>query len=226
MGVLETVQRRPNIVGYAVGLETLAATAWFHNKADTRGLELDPFLNAVREFATNAYLPALYAGQALPPTRRDQVAQELSRFTGLAPQTWVDHDLQITKEEFRHLLFADRGLVMGLYDTRYLGPASGEDPALSGIEEASQWGIAASCGTISNTGEANHYRLFDIPAPVRWTYAPVSIAPTSADDLRALDYPADLLEIMQRRNRPAGPHLWGLLRHRRIRRCRRISVAP
>ncbi len=109
LGVLETVQRRPNIVGYTVGLETLAATAWFHKKTDTPGLELEPFLSVVREFATSAYLPALYAGSALASAQRDRVAQELSRFTGLTAQTWVDHDLQITKDEYRRLLFADRG---------------------------------------------------------------------------------------------------------------------
>ncbi len=47
--------------------------------------------------------------------------------------------------------------------------------------------------------DAKHYRLLDNPPPVRWTYAPASIEPTSGDDLRALDYPADLLETMQRR---------------------------
>ena len=195
LGIIDTVQRRSNIVGQAVGLPTLAATAWFHKRAGTSET-LEGFTRRAQDFATESYLPALYAGSALAPDKRTLIAKELADFTGVSAEYFEQHRLFLTKEDFRRLLLADKGLILGLYDTRYTGPLStAGDPSDAIIEALS----AAAGGYLHREfgiDDASSYRPLG-PGEDQWRYIERPFAPTTGEDYGQIDYAKDLVDLMR-----------------------------
>ncbi|MFT4077549.1 MAG: hypothetical protein QM647_18630 [Asticcacaulis sp.] len=127
--IADYVQHPTNIISYVVSLPTLAATAWYHQATDRKGLTLEAFVNEARTFADNEYLPALYKGDLITPEEKAAVAQKLAAYTGVPTQYYLDNRLRLTKEGYRRLLFKDKGLILGMADTRYVGPATAGDPS-------------------------------------------------------------------------------------------------
>jgi len=132
VNIVEYVQRQQNIVSYVVSLPTLAAIAWYHNKIDRQGRSLETFVEEARQFAKQVYLPALFAGNQLSQPDRDRIAQSLQSFSGIPASYYQEHQLRISKQEFRKELLKDRSLLLGETDGRYTAPmagSQGEDPA-------------------------------------------------------------------------------------------------
>jgi carboxypeptidase C (cathepsin A) len=127
--ITDYVQHPTNIISYVVSLPTLAATAWYHQATDRKGLSLDAFVDEARTFADTEYLPALYQGDQIDATQKANVAAKLASFTGVPAQYFLDNRLRLSKEGYRRLLFKDKGLLIGQSDTRYVGPAAAGDPA-------------------------------------------------------------------------------------------------
>ncbi len=108
---------------YVVALPTYAATAWYHNRLPgTRPPELEPFLQEVEQFANGPYDQALQAGSSLDPARKAQIAEQLSRYTGLPEAYILKANLRVNGGMFEHTLLADQGLDTGRLDTRFTGP--------------------------------------------------------------------------------------------------------
>ena len=111
---------RGNLLPDACYLTTYAATAFYHGRAVT-SLKLPDFLNEVRDFAANRYLPALFAGSRLDPAHHTEIRDRLAQYTGLSPD-WLDRTrLRIDPPRFSRKLLRDnpglRVLVAnGLYD--------------------------------------------------------------------------------------------------------------
>jgi len=120
--IVEYAQRPANVTSYVASLPTLAAIAWYHDRADRQGLTFEAFLAAARHFAKNDYLTALYAGNAMPLADRQRVAARLAGFTGISADWYLANDLRITKERYRLDLLKDRGLLLGRSDARYVAP--------------------------------------------------------------------------------------------------------
>ena len=74
-----------NDLPYALYLPTYAATAWYHGLLgkNYQDMELEDYLNVVREYAQTDYLAALFQGSRLSERERDTVAKRLAAFTGL-----------------------------------------------------------------------------------------------------------------------------------------------
>ena len=109
---------------YVVALPTYAASAWYHNRLPgTRPAELEPFLKEVEQFANGDYATALQAGSTLDPARRTQVAEQMSRYTGLPAAYILKADLRVTGGMFEQNLLGAEGLSTGRLDTRFSGPA-------------------------------------------------------------------------------------------------------
>lgn len=119
-------------IGYLTALPSMAASAWYHGKADNRTRTLDAALEEARALARDDYVRALFAGSTLSEAERERVASSLARITGLAPATWLEHDLRIGPGRFAELLLKDDGLRIGLYDSRYTlqRQAGGGDPVV------------------------------------------------------------------------------------------------
>lgn len=49
---------------------TYAATAWYHGQIENKPADVYEFLNEVREFTENEYVPALYKGDQLSETEK------------------------------------------------------------------------------------------------------------------------------------------------------------
>ncbi|MGZ8336375.1 MAG: S10 family peptidase [Allosphingosinicella sp.] len=144
LNIIEFSQRRGNIISYAVSMPTLSALAWHHNVVDRRGRTLEQFLDESRQFARSEYLRALYDGDQLPAAERQRIAQRLAALTGLPAAYYLEHNLRITKEDYRRELFREQGLILGRNDGRYVGPVSeepgGGDPS-NVLPEALQRGF-------------------------------------------------------------------------------------
>jgi carboxypeptidase C (cathepsin A) len=122
INIIEYRQRPQNIVSFAVSLPTLAALAWYHQKIDRKGETLEQFVNEAWKFAQTDYLTALFQGSSLSPTERDRIAKRLEEFSGIPAAYYREHELRISKEQYRGELLKDRGLLLGRNDGRYVAP--------------------------------------------------------------------------------------------------------
>ena len=124
INIVEYVQRPMNIISYVVSLPTLAATAWWHGKADLGGQDFETWMAEMRRFARTDYLTALAQGDDLDAATKASVAARLEAYSGIPASFYVDNNLRITKERYRVELFKDQGLTIGMSDARYVGPSS------------------------------------------------------------------------------------------------------
>lgn len=122
INIIEYRQRPQNIISYVVSLPTLAELAWYHEKVDRNGRTLEEFVNEAWQFAQADYLTALFQGSSLVPAERERVAKRLEEFSGIPASYYREHDLRISKEQFRGELLKDRGLLLGRNDGRYVAP--------------------------------------------------------------------------------------------------------
>lgn len=106
---------------YIVHFPTYAATAWYHDKVPNKPTSLEDFLDDVRAFTKNEYTAALFAGDQLTNTARQQIADQLAAFSGIEAPTWLRADLRMTAGEFFQNLLLDEGKTVGRLDSRYTG---------------------------------------------------------------------------------------------------------
>lgn len=122
INIIEYRQRPQNIISYAVSLPTLAALGWYHEKVDRQGKTLEQFVDEAWRYAQTDYLTALFQGSAIDPGERDRVARRLEELTGIPAAYYREHDLRISKEQYRGELLKDRKLLLGRNDGRYVAP--------------------------------------------------------------------------------------------------------
>lgn len=115
----------------ALALPALADTAWYHQKIDRRGRDLETFHQEVQAFAKGDYLDALRKtkAQTLSPADRAAIVGRLTAYTGL-PASAYDKSLVTPDAAYGRMILADKGLQVGAYDSRYTLPldGSGNDP--------------------------------------------------------------------------------------------------
>ncbi|WP_206239910.1 S10 family peptidase [Novosphingobium terrae] len=129
LNIVETAQRPNNLIGYAVAMPTLTAIAAYHHLIDLHGKSLDTLMAESWAFASGPYLTALMQGDTLPPAQAASIARHLAELTGISARYYLDHRLRITKEDYRRTALADRHLVLGADDARYVTPDKGKDTA-------------------------------------------------------------------------------------------------
>ena len=130
---------------YIVHFPTYAATAYYHGmvqeKAGAKSLE--EFIDEVRTFTEERYVPALFKGDRLTPAEKSDMARELSAFAGLSPTYWERADLRVTASEFFQELLREEGKTVGRLDSRFkginqdlLGQTADYDPQSAAISPA------------------------------------------------------------------------------------------
>jgi carboxypeptidase C (cathepsin A) len=122
---------------------TYAATAAYHNRLQSKPADLPAFLKEVRSWAEGPYALALAKGQDLDDANRQQVAAQLSAYTGISVRYILDNDLRIEPGAFRKELLRDQRRTLGRYDARFEGidvSAGGETPEF----DASDTGITGA----------------------------------------------------------------------------------
>lgn len=196
VNIVETVQRAGNIVGYAVNLPALTTIAAYHGRIAVAGRSQQALLDESYQFAMNDYLTALAQGNQLPRQRREQIAARLEALTGISAEYYLAHGLVISKQDFRVELLKDRGLILGMYDARYTGPApapgkNAGDPSLK-VQPAF---IAAVTDHLKNNLHVTlneEYRPADaaVRGPNAWDYG----APPSP--FSDYDFPSAISRVM------------------------------
>ena len=117
---------------YVLYLPTEAETAWYHNKVPNRPTDVATFVAQARQFALNEYLHALYRGDKISNSERDDVVRKLSNFLGLPQQYIRNANLRVSYDKFQRELLRSDGVIVGRLDGRYqtyeLDRASYEGP--------------------------------------------------------------------------------------------------
>jgi carboxypeptidase C (cathepsin A) len=125
---LEVNTRPYNIIAPVIGLPSVAATAWYHNKVDRKSRTVYQVIDEAAQFANGDYLTALFKGNALDDAGRQRIAERLESFTAIPAAYFLANNLRITRPTFQNELFKKEGLKLGSDDARYIGPASGPEP--------------------------------------------------------------------------------------------------
>lgn len=194
IGIGDTVQARTNIVGQVLGLKVMAATSWYHHRAGA-GESLDQFTARAENFAAREWLRALLVGTGLQAAEREQVAKRLASFTAIPVKYLLEHDLYLPKADFRRLVLADQGLIVGESDSRYKGPAAlgkSPDSFLQDVLPAAAADVLRSQLGMEDTGEYRAARL-----NIReWLYIQQPFDIFENSDYAQFDYLGRLLKLM------------------------------
>jgi len=167
-----------NELPYVTNLPTYAATAHYHNMLPQPQADLPEFLRRVEDFASSEYLVALFKGDSLPAEQQEAIAEKLHQYTGLSADYLKHAHLRIDQVRFRKELLRERGLVMGIYDTRYTGKDPDEageqvhfDPFMFGIAGPFVATMNNYLSTELNVKIDQPYVVFSGEAAVGWKRA-------------------------------------------------------
>jgi carboxypeptidase C (cathepsin A) len=152
---------------YELALPTFAATAWYHHMLPQQPAELEPFLREVEQYAQGEYASALMQGSALDAARKQAVAGQLNRYTGLPVDYLMKANLRVSGGMFEHELQAGDDITTGRLDSRFDGPSldplskeSQYDPQSSAIASAYVSAFNDYVRKQLKFGEGRQYRLF------------------------------------------------------------------
>ncbi len=114
---------RDGPVKIANRLPYFAAVAWYHGvlAPELQQRDLEDLLPEVEDYAINKLIPALAKGGFLDAATRDQVAMQISRYSGLSKQSIIQNNLDVTTAFFWKELLRDKHQTVGRLDSRYLG---------------------------------------------------------------------------------------------------------
>jgi carboxypeptidase C (cathepsin A) len=115
---------RGNDLPYVLYLPTYASTAWYHKKlpANLQQRDLQSVLREAEQFATGPYATALGKGDSLSPQERQNILDQLSRYTGLDRNVVEENDLRIKQWIFCRELLRSQHMTVGRLDGRFIGP--------------------------------------------------------------------------------------------------------
>jgi len=108
-----------NLIAYVTYLPTMAATAWYHGKVDRAGHTLESFLDEVRTFAVEEYLPALFLGSSLDAAREADITRRYAGYIGLDEEYVRRSKMRVNSGRFVKELLREEGLAIGRLDGRY-----------------------------------------------------------------------------------------------------------
>jgi carboxypeptidase C (cathepsin A) len=199
---------------YVGNLPSYAAAAWYFDKIPNKPASLADWVQQAREFAAGAYAHALMEGDGLSAAELDQVAQQVSHFTGLSVEYVKECNLRIAPSRFRKEVLRDDRRTLGRYDMRFEGTdrdAAGENPGY----DASDTGITgAFVGAFHDYLQRElKYETTDEYRPTAydivdwdWKHRPVGAPPTPgparAGDQAVPYVAADLADAIRK-----NPHL-------------------
>lgn len=111
----------------ALTVVDMASTALYWHRSDPAlGTDVATVRRAAEQWVRRAYAPALAHLGQLTAAERDRIADQLARFTGIAPKLIDRRTLLITPRQFRTELLRDEGKVLYLLDGRRTSPPSSE----------------------------------------------------------------------------------------------------
>ena len=111
-----------NDIPYILFLPSMAATAWYHKKADPSFKSAAEAYEAAIRFGLNEYIMALAKGINLPQKEKENVAAGLARLIGLPIDSILSKDLRISNTNFELMLLAKENKRIGQLNGQATGP--------------------------------------------------------------------------------------------------------
>jgi len=133
---------KANDLPFMLYIPTYCATAYYHNKLDDelQKRELRELLHEVETWSEEVYWVALAKGDRLSEEETDEIAEQLSRYTGLSKTFILGANLRINIMSFCKELVRDDKRAVGRLDSRFVGimaSAEGQhfdfDPSMNAI---------------------------------------------------------------------------------------------
>jgi carboxypeptidase C (cathepsin A) len=106
---------------YIFLVPSFTAIAGYHHKLPS-DLDMKRAREESQKWASTDYAQALAKGDTLTAQERQNVIDQLSRFTGLSKEVVDEADLRIDVPKFTHYLLIDQKVRVGRLDGRYTGP--------------------------------------------------------------------------------------------------------
>jgi carboxypeptidase C (cathepsin A) len=134
--------KRDGPVNDALSLPYYTAAAWYH-KALPGDLQQKDLMDALAEsekFTVDEFIPALAKGGFIDPSKRDEIATKVARYSGINKDVILDHNLAVPTQFFWKELLRDKGYTVGRLDSRYKGidkKEAGERPDFN--SELTSW---------------------------------------------------------------------------------------
>lgn len=138
---------------YPVFVPGFAATAWYHKLVPESSGPLEPFLEEARVFALGPYTNALMRGNALTDAERDEIAQQMHRFTGLSVDYIKASNLRVSEFAYGQELMRAQGKTVSRLDSRFVGDT--QDPTQKLVDYDP---ILSFLGTAYATAFNDYYR--------------------------------------------------------------------
>lgn len=108
-------------IPYIVNFPTYAATAFYHKKVQGNWNNMDSFVQEIRTFTEEEYMPALFKGDQISGADKQAMATKLANYTGTKADYWLKADLKVTASEFFAEFLRDEDKIVGRLDSRYTG---------------------------------------------------------------------------------------------------------
>ncbi len=191
-----------NITSFITYLPSMAATAWYHKKAG-QNKTLEAFIQDSRDFTYNTYAPALYKGNLLTDTEKNNIAETLSYFIGLPKAYILKSNLRILMHRFQKQLLSDEGLAIGRLDGRFMGDEGDKLSEGPHLGDASDYQISSAFTAslnyyyanalkvnmdrpylTSNEDIGNKWRWRTVPDDTYWEPTPVNVANQLGETMR------------------------------------------
>ncbi|TRX55185.1 S10 family peptidase [Thalassomonas sp. M1454] len=104
-------------------LPYFAAAAWYHKALgpELQSKDLAEILPEIEQFTINEYLPALAMGGFIAPEKKQKIAEQVAKYSGLAVEQVLKSNLDVETSYFWKELLRERGQTIGRLDSRYLG---------------------------------------------------------------------------------------------------------
>lgn len=192
-----------NDLPYLSFLPTYTAVAWYHQLLPHyRDHELDSLLREVREWAYDVYAPALLRGASLSEAKRQELAEQLSAYTGLETDEIIRLDLRIPDMRFSKSILKKVGLTVGRMDGRYTGQDLDQDHRRTQRDPSMDAPMSPYTGLINDHLRRtlgfeflSPYKIFNMKANEKWKW----------ERKRRLGYPDTSDEL--RKAMITNPHL-------------------
>ncbi len=108
---------------YIFLIPSFTMIAGYHHKlAPDLAQDMNHTRRQAEHWASTEYEQALDKGDAMTAQERQNVIDQLSRFTGLSKEVIDEANLRINVQKFTHYLLIDQKLRIGRLDARYTGP--------------------------------------------------------------------------------------------------------
>ena len=108
---------------YVFLIPSFTMIAGYHHKlAPDLAQDMNRARNDAERWASTDYEQALDKGDSLTPQARQNVIDQLAKFTGLPKEVIDEANLRINVQKFTHYLLIDQKLRVGRLDARYTGP--------------------------------------------------------------------------------------------------------